>query len=197
MYLMGERELIKAAQNGDFDAFSRLINEHKDKIYRLTLKLSGNHHDAEDIMQETFLKAVDNIDKFKMESSFGTWLYSIALNEFRAKAKSKKRMNLKPIDEYLPGGHSETSSELFDWGDPHEIIEKKQIRELIENALAEMPYIYSAPFILRYMEDMPVKDISRILKLTVPATKSRILRARLALRDVLTEAFREKRGETL
>lgn len=189
---MNERELIKAAQIGDFKAFSTLIEEHKDKIYRLALKLTGNRQDAEDVLQETFLKAIDNIDKFRMESSFGTWLYSIALNHFRTGAAKDKQMDLRPIEEYLPDSHNDGVANLFDWGNPHDKFEKKQIMEIIESGLAEMKYIYSAPFILRYMEDMSVKEISEILKLSIPATKSRILRARLALRERLSLSFQEK-----
>jgi len=99
---MDEKELVKRAQSGDFDAFNRLIAEQKDKIYRLALKLIGNREDAEDIMQETFLKAIDNIDKFRLESSFGTWLYTIALNSVRAHMGSRKRMSLKPIETIPP-----------------------------------------------------------------------------------------------
>ncbi len=189
---MDEKELIQAAQKGDFKAFSTLIDGHKDKIYRLALKLTGNHQDAEDILQETFLKAIDNIDKFRMDSSFGTWLYSIALNHFRSGNAKDKQMDLKPIEEYLPDSHNDGIANLFDWGDPYDHFEKKQIMEIIESGLAEMKYIYSAPFILRYMEDMSVKEISEILKLSMPATKSRILRARLALRERLSLSFQEK-----
>ena len=194
---MDEKELVKRAQAGDFDAFNRLISEQKDKIYRLALKLTGNREDAEDIVQETFLKAVDNIEKFRLESSFGTWLYTIALNSVRAHLGSRKRMNLKPIEEYLPAGHSDekTHAHLFDWGDPHKLFEKKQLDQFIETALAGMPHKYSMPFMLRYMEDMSVKEVAKILKLSLPATKSRILRARLALREQLAEHFQEKIDE--
>ncbi|MBN1212953.1 MAG: sigma-70 family RNA polymerase sigma factor [candidate division Zixibacteria bacterium] len=194
---MDEKELVKRAQSGDFDAFSRLITEQKDKIYRLALKLTGNREDAEDIVQETFLKAVDNIDKFRLESSFGTWLYTIALNNVRAHMGSRKKMTLKPIEEYLPSGHSDenTHTQLFDWGDPHQLFEQKQLDQIIESALAALPQKYSMPFMLRYMEDLSVKDIARILKLSLPAAKSRILRARLALREQLAEHFREKIDE--
>ena len=98
---MSERELVKAAQAGDFNAFNRLISGYREKIYRLALKLTGNRHDAEDIMQETFLKAVDNLDKFRGEASFGTWLYTIAMNVFRAETVSAKKMELKPIEEQI------------------------------------------------------------------------------------------------
>jgi RNA polymerase sigma-70 factor (ECF subfamily) len=194
---MDEKELVKRAQSGDFDAFNRLITEQKDKIYRLALKLTGNREDAEDIVQETFLKAVDNIDKFRLESSFGTWLYTIALNSVRAHMGTRKRMNLKPFEEYLPSGHSveTTHAQLFDWSDPHKLFEQKQLDQIIETALAAMPKKYSIPFMLRYMEDLSVKEVAKIMKLSLPAAKSRILRARLALREQLAEHFQEKTNE--
>jgi len=179
---MNEKELIIQAQGGDFKAFSRLIESRKDKIYRLAMKLTGNRDDAED----------------RMESSFGTWLYTIALNNIRAHAGDKKREALRPIDDYLPGSHSEsTSKELFDWGDPHQQFERKRLNDMIETALAELPLKYSAPFTLRYIEDMPVKEVARVLDLSLSAAKSRILRARLALREKLSNVFREKNNERL
>ena len=194
---MNEKELVKKAQSGDFEAFSQLIEKYKNKIYNLGLKLSGDRHDAEDILQETFLKAVDNIDKFRGDSSFGTWLYAIAVNAVRALHQSRKKADLRPIEEYLPGGHGSTgdTKELFEWGDPHELLEQKELNEIIDNALAEMPDKYSAPFILRYFEDLPVKDVAATLNLSLAAAKSRILRARLALRERLSEVFREKINE--
>jgi len=195
---MDEKELIIRAQSGDFKAFSRLIESRKDKIYRLAMKLTGNRDDAEDIVQDTLMKAIDAIDKFRMESSFGTWLYTIALNNIRAHAGDKKREALRPIDDYLPGSHSEsTSKELFDWGDPHQQFERKRLNDMIETALAELPLKYSAPFTLRYIEDMPVKEVARVLDLSLSAAKSRILRARLALREKLSNVFREKNNERL
>jgi len=195
---MNEKELIKQAQSGDFEAFSTLIKSHKEKIYRLALKLTGNRDDSEDIVQETLVKAIDGIDKFRGEASFGTWLYTIALNNIRAHAGNRKRASLLPIEGYLPESHSEaTSSELYNWGDPHQLYEQKQLKDMIDKALAEMPLKYSAPFMLRYMEDMPVKEVAETLNLSLAAAKSRILRARLALREKLSDLFQEKSNERL
>ncbi|UCD16777.1 MAG: sigma-70 family RNA polymerase sigma factor [Candidatus Zixiibacteriota bacterium] len=192
---MNENQLVKLAQAGDFDAFNLLIVGHKDKIYRLAMKLTGNREDAEDIVQETFLKAIDNIDKFRRESSFGTWLYAIALNNIKAQAGDRKKMTLKPIEEYLPGGHEAGAAELFDWGDPHKLFEQKQLQKLIESSLAKLPHKYSVPFILRYIEEMSIDEVAAAIKLSVAATKSRIMRARLALREMLSEVFKERANE--
>jgi RNA polymerase sigma-70 factor (ECF subfamily) len=191
---MNEKELVLAAKSGDRDAFNELISGYADRIYRLAFKLSGNEEDASDIFQETFLKAVDNIDRFRGDSSFGTWLYSIAMNVMRTCFAKRKRMQLKPIEDYLPDHTNRTNSKLLDWGDPHELFANEQIREMIDTFLLEMPEENSTPFILRYLEEMPVKDIAEAMDLTVPAVKSRIVRARLALREHLTEKFREKKN---
>jgi len=194
---MNEKELVKKAQSGDFEAFNRLIENYKNKIYQLAMKLSKDRHDAEDILQETFLKAVDNIDKFRGESSFGTWLYAIAVNAVRAHFADRKKAELRSIEDYLPAGHesAEGTPELFEWGDPHELMEQKELRNLIDDTLADMPHKYSMPFVLRYYEDLPVKEVAKTMNLSVAATKSRILRARLALREKLSEVFREKIDE--
>jgi len=194
---MNEKELVHKAQSGDFEAFSSLIEKYKTKIYNLALKLSGDRHDAEDILQETFLKAVDNIEKFRAESSFGTWLYAIAVNIVRARYAESRKADLMPIEDYLPGSHGDeaSDSELFEWGDPHNLMEQKELRNIIDQSLSEIPKKYSMPFILRYYEDMSVKQVADTMNLTVAAAKSRILRARLALREKLSEIFREKIDE--
>ncbi len=189
---MNERELIKKAKSGDFDAFNELIKTHIDSIFRLALKITKNRDDAEDIVQNTFFKAIDKLDQFREESSFNTWVYKIALNETRSHIHGESKFNVKPIEEYLPGAHEDESIELYDWGDPHADFEKQQLRDVLDNSLADMDDKYSVPFILKYVEEMPVKQIADILDLSVAATKSRILRARLALRDLLSSHIEGK-----
>lgn len=150
-----EKELILAAKAGDRDAFNELISNYTDRIYRLAWKLSGNKEDAADIFQETFLKAVDNIDSFRLESSFGTWLYTIAMNVMRTCFAKRKRMQLGQIEEYMPDHANGTDSKMLDWGDPHNLFENTQLREMIDSFLLEMPIENSTPFILRYLEEMP------------------------------------------
>jgi RNA polymerase sigma-70 factor (ECF subfamily) len=199
---MSEKELVARAKSGDFEAFSELIDAHKSKIYALVRKLTGNVQDAEDIVQETFLKAIDKIDQFRGESSFGTWLYTIALNLTRAQYAKQKQAELRPLEEYLPGGGSSADNHnagpaLFDWRDPHKILESNQLREIIDNVLNELPYKYREAFILRYFQELSVKEVAGIIKESEAATKSRILRARMALRERLTEVFEDSYGEEL
>ncbi|MCP4685681.1 MAG: sigma-70 family RNA polymerase sigma factor [bacterium] len=194
---MNEKDLVLRAQVGDFDAFAELIGAHKDKIYGLARKLSGNDQDAEDIVQDTLLKAIDKIDQFRLEASFGTWLYTIALNESRALFAKRKQTDLKPIEEYLPGGHSgshETGDHhrLFDWRDPGSVLESEELRKKIDLHIAGLPYKYREAFVLRYVEELSVKEVARTINESEAATKSRILRARLALREQLSEFFEDR-----
>lgn len=196
---MNERELIAQAQAGDFRAFSELVNANKSKIYALGLKMTANPQDAEDIVQETFLKAIDNIDKFRGESTFGTWLYSIALNQARAHLAKQKQTDLKPIEEYLPTRsaddlHKASGHRLFDWKDPHQLLEDEQLKGIIDSAIAELPVKYREAFVLRYIEELSIKEISTIINESVASTKSRVLRARLALRDYISKALEDKYG---
>ncbi len=193
MNLMDEKTLVARAKTGDYEAFTALINAHKDKIYALARKLTGNKQDAEDIVQETLLKAVDNIDQFREEAAFGTWLYTIALNQSRAHYSRGKQADLQPLEDYLPAHeHGQTHSRLFDWADPHRIMEQDELNRLIDDAIAGLPQIYREAFVLRYIDDLPVKEVAALLNESEAAAKSRILRARLALRDTLSSKFQER-----
>jgi RNA polymerase sigma-70 factor (ECF subfamily) len=199
---MNEKELIDRARAGDFEAFTELINANKDRIYNLALRLSGNQQDAEDIVQETFLKAIDNIGQFRGDAAFGTWLYSIALNQGRSHYSRSRVADLKPIEEYLPRGsrvseENHSGEALFDWADPHRILEADELRRIIDNVIGELPLKYREAFVLRYIEELPVREVARVIGESEAAAKSRILRARLALRDKLSSIFEERYGKRM
>ena len=183
-----EKELVVQAQAGDFASFTTLIETYQPKIFGLALKMAKNREDAEDIFQETFLKAVDNIQKFRAESSFGTWLYTIAINVIRARYGKENKKELLPLEEYMPvkhGDHATVSPDLFDWNDPLSQLTNDEVRARIKAALMELPVKYRLPFLLRYDQEMSVQEVADTLKLSLAATKSRILRARMAMRSSL------------
>lgn len=191
-----EKELVTRAQAGDFAAFTSLIEQYRPRIFGLALKLAKNREDAEDIFQETFLKAIDNIKKFRAESAFGTWLYAIAVNVVRAKYSDENKKELLPLEDYLPSshghGHPDTDlPELLDWNDPLSKLTDDEVRKMIDAAIHELPLKYRTPFLLRYMQDMSLQEVADTLRLKLPAAKSRILRARLALRDKLNNYLSE------
>ncbi len=200
---MNEKKLVQQAKSGDFKAFSTLIDANKQKLYALALKMTANSEDAEDIVQETLLKAIDNIDKFRGESAFGTWLYSIALNQSRALLAKQKQTELKPIEAYLPSGndsdafHEKINHRLFDWRDPHKQLENQELRTIINEAVQTLPYKYREVFILRYIEELSIKEIARLTKESTASVKSRVLRAKLAMRDYLNNRFKENYGKKM
>ena len=195
---MDEKTLVAQAQAGDFAAFTELINRHKSKVYGLIRKLVGNPDDAADIVQDTFLKAIDKIDQFRGEASFGTWLTSIALNQARAQFNRNQAADLKPLEEYLPGGgaeHQPDGARLFDWSDPLSQLEAAEIRQIVGEGIETLPFKYREAFLLRYIEEKSVKEVAAAIGESEAATKSRILRARLALRDFLSKRFEDSYGQ--
>jgi RNA polymerase sigma-70 factor, ECF subfamily len=188
---MDEKYLIKRAQAGDFAAFQSLVEPHQKRLLVLAKRMTGNEQDAEDIVQDTLLKAIDNLERFRGESSFGTWLYSIALNAGRHHLVHQKHQAMTPIEDLLDGTiHHHDSHHLREWRDPHSIMEAGEIRRFISEAVDEMPADYSIPFILRYEDELSIKEIAGILKLSEAATKSRVLRARLYLREKLDSVLK-------
>jgi RNA polymerase sigma-70 factor (ECF subfamily) len=193
---INEKELVTKAQAGDFAAFTSLIEQYRPRIFGLAIKLAKNREDAEDIFQETFLKAIDNIKRFRAESAFGTWLYAIAINVVRAKYAEENKKELLPIEDYLPSSHGHGHPdadlpELLDWNDPLSKLTDNEVRTMIDTAIHELPLKYRAPFLLRYTQDMSLQEVADTLNLKLAAAKSRILRARLALRDKLNDYLSE------
>jgi RNA polymerase sigma-70 factor, ECF subfamily len=140
------------------------------------------------------LKAIDNIGQFRGESSFGTWLYAIALNLSRSHFAKQKETDLLPIEGYITYS-DESHSQLLDWQDPHKVLEIKEIRESVNSALSKLPIKYREAFLLRYYNEFSVKEIAKLIGESEAAAKSRILRARLSLRDYLSKAFEDRYGK--
>lgn len=191
-----EQTLVQRAQAGDYGAFSELIERYRPRIFALALKLGKNREDAEDIFQDTFLKAIDNIRKFRAESSFGTWLYAICVNVVRARYGRERKTELLPLEDYLPDGHNSSDAAALraaDWKDPLATLTENEIREILDKAIHDLPLKYRIPFLLRYTQDLSLQEVADALDLKLANVKSRILRARLALRQALAEYFTEDR----
>jgi RNA polymerase sigma-70 factor (ECF subfamily) len=192
---MNEKELIRKAKKGDFKAFSSLINANKGKIYALVFRLVGNREDAEDVFQETFLKVIDNIEKFRGDSAFSTWLHSIAINQVRALYGKRQQADLQPIEDYLLDADDFKPHSVFlNWKNPDLLLENKELQNQINEALDKLPLVYREAFLLRYISELSVKEIAQLLNETEASTKSRIFRARLALRDELATAIKDLYG---
>lgn len=183
--------LVKKAKSGDFRAFEELVSRNEGRIYSIAYRMLGNKDDAKDILQETFMKAFKKLPDFKEESSFSTWITRIALNEVFMKLRKEKGNRITSLDELIELDEEPLKKEIVDWSkNPSRLQEIKESREILESSIKSLPEIYRVVFLLRDIEGLPTEEVAKILKLSIPAVKSRLLRARLSLRGKLNEFFK-------
>ncbi len=189
---MSEQQLIEKAKQGDRSAFAQLVNTYSERIYNLALRILRNREDAEDVLQETFLSVVKNLENFDGRSSFFTWIYRIATNASLMKLRKKKIM-FTELPENQESHESIENKVFIDWSnDPSLTVQNKEVMELLEKALGELSEIYRSVFILRDVEQLSIKETSKILNITEENVKIRLRRARQFLRDKLDEYYSEK-----
>jgi len=189
---LSDEELVRSfVEAQDEEAFDELVNRYADKIYRLALRITHNPSDAEDVVQEVFITLVGKLNTFHEESKFSTWLHRVASNasfiHLRSEMKYKNNVALEDYTPYNEDGLLE-GVEAKDWsGRPDEILHGKEVMEIIENAVNELPEPYRIVFHLRDVEGLTNHEVAKILRLSLPNVKSRILRARLFLRHKLSD----------
>ena len=188
-----EPALVAAAKAGDLTAFETLVGRYERKIFRLTQNITQNKEDAEDAMQEAFLKAFEHLGEFQGNSRFYTWLVRIAVNQALMKLR-RRRPNHVSIDEEVDTGEDMIPREIEDWGpSPEDRYEQTELGEILTNVIGELDSSFRIVFQLRDIEELSTEETAEALSLSVPAVKSRLLRARLKLRQKLNRYFR--RGE--
>lgn len=178
------------------EAFTELVNRYSEKVYRLAYRITGNPDDAEEVLQEVFIILVEKLGTFRQESRFSTWLYRVAANAsymFLRGGKKDKQSRVS-IDDYKPyNDHGVLQGvEDTDWSEiPDYKLLSQEGTQLIDNAISELPQEYKIVFHMKDVEGMTSKEIAKILHLSLPAVKSRVLRARLFLRDRLSDYYSE------
>lgn len=186
-----EPVLVSAAKAGDIQAFETLVSRYERKIFRLTQNITQNREDAEDAMQEAFLKAYEHLDGFQGNSRFYTWLVRIAVNQALMKLR-RRRNNIVSLDEDVDTGEDTMPREVEDWGpSPEERYQQSELGEILSKAIGELDPAFRIVFQLRDIEQMSTEETAEALGLSVPAVKSRLLRARLKLRHNLNHHFRQ------
>jgi RNA polymerase sigma-70 factor (ECF subfamily) len=182
--------LVDRVLAGDRRAFEPLVRRHERRVFRVTLAVLGNIEDAEEAMQDTFVKAFRHLDQFRKEARFSTWLTRIAVNEAIQKRNARKN--------FVPLAEAETSEEHFapkrreSWrSNPEQLYGKQEINRFVEEAVQSLPEIYRAAFVLRDVEELGAEESAEVLAISVPALKSRLLRARLMMRESLSDKFEE------
>ena len=187
-----EHLLVAAAKKGDTAAFEELVSRYESKIFRLTSNITHNREDAEDAMQDAFLKAYSHLDSFQGDSRFYTWLVRIAANEALMRLR-KRRPNQFSLDDPIEG---EDDSELLprqieDWRpSPEQRYGDAEMRKILAAVIEKLEPDYRIVLILRDLEELSTQETAETLGLSVTAVKSRLLRARLKLREKLDRHFR-------
>jgi RNA polymerase sigma-70 factor (ECF subfamily) len=190
-----EPVLVAAAQAGDISAFETLVSRYERKIFRLAQNITQNREDAEDVMQEAFLKAYEHLSGFQGNSRFYTWLVRIAVNQALMKLR-KRRPNQVSIDEEVNTGEDLIPREIEDWGpSPEDRYKQTEMSDILSSSIADLDPPFRIVFQLRDIEELSTEETAEALGLSVPAVKSRLLRARLKLRQKLDKYFRRSENQ--
>jgi RNA polymerase sigma-70 factor (ECF subfamily) len=191
-----EAELLKGLRAGEPGAYRRMVELHSANVYNVALKLLGDEQEAEDVLQETFLSAFQAIDRFEGRSKLATWLYRIAYNASLMRLRKLGRMTTFSLDETLVGedeaGERE-SRHLVDWSTiPDDQLLTAEARQEMDRAIAELPETLRSTFVLRDIQGLSSAETAEVLGITVQAVKNRLHRARLRLRNRLSDYFVER-----
>ena len=187
---------LAALQSGDRAEFARLVDAYSGPIYRLALKMLNDSQDAEDVLQETFIKAYRALQTFEGRSSLSTWLYRIAVNEALMHLRQRK-----PDQVSIDAGHETEEGErepvqIVDWRAlPEEELLSLETRQVLDRAIQRLPATLRSVFLLRDIEGLSVRETAEALNVSESVVKTRLLRARLNLRDQLSAYFNERMME--
>ncbi len=179
------KKRIKQVLKGDQNAFGEIVEMYKDKVFQISYRMLGNRHEAEDIAQEAFIRAYVNIQSYKKEFKFSTWLYRITTNLCIDRIRKKKPDYY--LDAEVAGTegltmYSQIPSKLRL---PEEDVESLELHDTIQNEIMKLPEKYRSVIVLKYIEELSLKEISEILDMPLGTVKTRIHRGREALRKRL------------
>lgn len=193
-----EAALVDQARGGDLAAFSELVRRYERRVYRTARHIVQNDEDAEDVLQEAMLKAFEHLDSFQGNSRFYTWLVRIAVNESLMKLRKRKSDRSVSLDESIETDEEPIVREIAVWDDnPEQRYSQTELREILDKAIDSLKPIFRTVFILRDVEELSTEETAEILGLSIAAVKSRLLRARLQLRERLTRTFKRKGDQIL
>jgi len=192
---LSDQALVEKIRAGDYQAFEFLVTRYESKVYRLAIRMLRNPQDAEDALQETFMQVFRGLAGFEGRSKFSTWLFRLATNVclMRIRHRETEPSKLLPLEDYLPKLEEGDSPQMMDWADrPEDALLSKESREKMMEALDKLPPEYRAVFILRDIEGFSNAETGESLGISVAAVKSRLHRARLALRGMLAGYFEKE-----
>jgi RNA polymerase sigma-70 factor (ECF subfamily) len=184
--------LVERLRRGDPPAFDELLRTHTGRLLAVARRLLGNEEDARDAVQDAFLSAFRSLDRFDGQAALGTWLHRIAVNAALTRLRSRRRHPERSIEDLLPtfleDGHQARPG--GDWPDPSAALERQETRDAVRRHIDELPADYRTVLVLRDIEELDTDETARLLGLTPGAVKTRLHRARQALRTLLEPEFR-------
>jgi len=188
-----ESSLVAQSREGNTSAFAELVRRYEGKIFRLAQHVTQNREDAEDVLQETFMKAYEHLDQFQGNSKFYTWIVRIAVNQALMKLRRRKTGKTVSLDETIDTGEDTVVREIATWDEnPEQRFSREEMGEILDSAIQSLEPPYRSVFVLRDIEELSTEETAEALGLSIPAVKSRLLRARLQLREKLTRQFKRK-----
>ena len=184
-------ELVRRVQQGERQAFAFLVRRHERRVYWFVQRMVENRADTEEILQETFLKALQHIGKFRGEAQFRTWLIQIAINESRMRRRKNRPGLYESLDEQIQKNSEFRPRELTDWRpNPEERLAKQELASLLDRGIRSLPALYREVLLLRDVEHLSTEETAVVLGISIPATKTRLLRVRLMMREYLAPHFK-------
>lgn len=186
--------LVDRAKAGDTAAFEKLVRQYDRQIYRTALHITQNREDAEDITQDVFFKAFQKLVQFQGNSKFSTWLVRIAVNESLMRLRRRKTSRTVSMDQDVETEDGAIPRDFAEWRpNPEQIFSQSELGDILRKTIAGLPPGFRTVFTLRDIENLSTEETAEALGLSVPAVKSRLLRARLQLRERLSRYFRQKK----
>lgn len=189
-----DADLVRRAKAGDLDAMDTLVSRHERAVYSLARRIVGHDEDAQDVTQQTFLDAIEHLDTFREEARFSTWLLRIATYAALKVVRKRRGLEMVSLEAATePQGDEGTIPHpefIADWRQsPEELTSRSEARRLIEEALDQLDEKHRLVFLLRDVEGFSVRETAEALGISEVNVKVRLLRARLQLRERLTQAF--------
>ncbi|HEY5164045.1 MAG TPA: sigma-70 family RNA polymerase sigma factor [Terriglobales bacterium] len=192
--LSDEMTLVRAAKAGDVSAFEQLVRQYDRNVFRIAQHITQNREDAEDVVQDAFLKAYENLKNFQEQSKFYTWLVRIAVNEALMRLRRRRPERMVSLDEEIQIGEDSMPREVADWTpNPEQLYSQAELREILTRTIQGLPSSFRTVFVLRDVEGLSTEETAEALGLSIPAVKSRLLRARLQLRERLNKYFKKRK----
>ena len=188
-----ETVLVDAARAGDVSAFEKLVRRYDRNVFRIAQHITQNREDAEDVVQDAFLKAYQNLGQFQGQSKFYTWLVRITVNEALMRLRRRRPERMVSIDEDVKTEEDSMPREIADWSpNPEQLYNQAELKEILGKTIQGLPPSFRTVFVLRDVEGLSTEETADALDLSIPAVKSRLLRARLQLRERLNKYFKRR-----